>query len=79
MFLAIDCQGFYFSRYRFKVMSMGRTRFPLSGTKPIFFHSLYQETFAFGKLGKKLILAFGTGKRELEAKHLSHHQSVQSQ
>lgn len=30
-------------------MSIGRTAFPLSGNKLIFFNSLYQEMFAFGE------------------------------
>ena len=59
-------------------MSTGRTCFPLSGNKLIFFNSLYQEMFAFGKLRKKLIPVFSSGELELEANHLFCCHSAQS-
>lgn len=45
----------YFSRYEFKVISIGRLCFFLSGTTWLVFNSLHQEMFASGKLGKKLV------------------------
>ena len=55
-------------------MSTGRTYFPLSGNKLIFFNWLYQEMFAFGKL----IPVLRSGELEPQANHPSHYCSVQS-